>query len=118
MTSNPVSGVATRSAFTAHLDASAAAEDLLDQLGPDAPCAVLFFCSWQHDGAALSAALRERWPGTSVIGCTTAGAFTESDESADGVSAFALWLRPGAPLRRGARAVRRRGVPAWPSPRR
>ena len=104
MTPNPTSGVATRSAFTDHLDASAAAEELLEQLGPDAPCAVLFFCSWQHDGAALSSALRERWPGTSVIGCTTAGAFTESDESANGVSAFVF----------GSDQVRRCGVALAP----
>ena len=90
MTPARTQGAAPRSAFTPHLDAADAARDLLAQFGAEPPCTVVFFCSWQHDGAALSAHLRGAWPGTSVIGCTTAGAFTESEESADGVSAFAL----------------------------
>ena len=100
MTPADAPGATPRSAFTARLDAEGAARDLVDQIGTDAPCAVIFFCSWQHDGAALSAALREAWGSTSVIGCTTAGAFTEAEESADGVSAFAF----------GSDVVRRCGV--------
>lgn len=79
-----------RSALTAHLDAREVARDLIAQFGAMSPCVVLFFCSWKHDGAAISAELRAEWPDARVLGCTTAGAFTESDDLADGVSAFAL----------------------------
>ena len=90
MTDTNQTGAPSRSAFTRELDADPAARDLCRQLGDEPPCAVVFFCSWRHDGAALSAALRERWPETTVVGCTTAGAFTEADEHDEGVSAFAI----------------------------
>ena len=34
---------------------------------------VLFFCSTEYDRGELAAALRERFPGVQVAGCTTAG---------------------------------------------
>jgi hypothetical protein len=83
-------GAPPRSAFTLESDAARAAHDIRRQLGDRPPCAVVFFCAWHHDGAALSATLREHWPGTTVVGCTTAGAFTESEEADDGVSVFAI----------------------------
>ncbi|MBV9775403.1 MAG: FIST C-terminal domain-containing protein [Gemmatimonadetes bacterium] len=78
------------SALTDRRDPAEAAADLARQFGAAAPRAVVFFCSHHHDGAALSAALRARYPDAEVVGCTTAGEFTESGHGRGGVSALAL----------------------------
>lgn len=63
---------------------------LLPALDGAAPSAVLFFSSVAHDGAAIAAALSERYPDAHVIGCTTAGEFTEAGTGTGGISAIAL----------------------------
>ena len=77
-------------AHTDHPDAAEAAGHLAGQLAGADPRVVLFFCSAAHDGAAISAALRERFPRAEVVGCTTAGEFTERARGEQGVSAMAL----------------------------
>lgn len=77
------------SAFSAH-EGEAVLQDLQQQFGEAEPLAIVFFCPHTHDGAALSAALRERYPQAEVLGCTTAGAFSEAEEHEQGVSAMAL----------------------------
>ncbi len=77
-------------AFTLERAAAAAAADLAAQLGGGDARAILFFCSHEHDGAALSGLLRERFPGAEVIGCTTAGAFVTDQGAEAGVSALRL----------------------------
>ncbi|MBD0319691.1 MAG: FIST C-terminal domain-containing protein [Gemmatimonadetes bacterium] len=84
MTQRPIS------AHTAHAGTAEAAEDLASQLAAADPRVIVFFCSAAHDGAALSGALWERFPHAEVIGCTTAGEFTERARGESGVSAMAL----------------------------
>ena len=78
------------SAHTSLAGSAVAAEDLAAQLAAADPRAIVFFCSAAHDGAAISGALRERFPRAEVIGCTTAGEFTERARGETGVSAMAL----------------------------
>lgn len=54
-------------------DTGQAVEELIACLGDGAPEAVLFFCSSHHDIARVGAALSRHYPGSQVIGCTTAG---------------------------------------------
>jgi hypothetical protein len=66
--------VKMQTARTALLDPVAAAEDLLKQLGGDAPKLVTLFASRERDQVALNRAVRERLPkGTRLIGATTSG---------------------------------------------
>ena len=79
-----------RSAWSTVADAVPAAADLAEQFrGLDARV-IVFFASPQHDGVALSGALRLRFPEAQVVGCSTAGEFTEHAFSVGGVSALAL----------------------------
>ncbi|MDQ3266861.1 MAG: FIST C-terminal domain-containing protein [Myxococcota bacterium] len=77
-----------KSGYSAALDPVAAAAELGEQLAAVQPRAITFFCSHRHDGAALSASLRQRFPDAEVIGCTSAGEFTESRNGVNGVSAM------------------------------
>ena len=79
-----------RSAWTQQRDARLAAAELAEQFGLVNPKAILFFCSHHHDGKTLSGTLRERYPGAEVIGCTTAGEFTDREHGSSSVSALAL----------------------------
>jgi hypothetical protein len=78
------------SALSTRTEAADAARELSEQLGDAALRAIVFFCSHAHDGAALSAALRERYPEAQVIGCTTAGEFNQTGGGLGGVSALAF----------------------------
>src|SRR5688572_4015650 len=78
------------SAFSTASDAVTAADELAGRLGVASPRCISFFCSSRHDGSALSARLRTHFPEAQVIGCTTAGAFTQGEESDQGVAALAL----------------------------
>ncbi len=81
---------AISSAHTAERAATAVVDALAAQLNVASPVAVLFFASHEHDGAAISAGLREKYPAADVIGCTTAGELTQGVSATGGVSALAL----------------------------
>jgi hypothetical protein len=69
-----MSTIQLKSAITAQADASAAAEDLLTQLGGISPKLVTLFASPDRDHRALNRAVRERLPSTTrLIGATAAG---------------------------------------------
>jgi hypothetical protein len=68
----------------------AAVFDLVAGLTTGDPSAVLFFNSVDHDGTAIAAAIEARHPDAHVIGCTTAGEFTERGTGTGGISAIAL----------------------------
>jgi hypothetical protein len=92
-TSNDMAGQKARdiaSARSTRLEAEEAAAELASQWGGLAPRAIFFFCSPRHDGARLSAALRARYPQAEVLGCTTAGEFTQESSGVDSVTALAL----------------------------
>jgi hypothetical protein len=62
-----------RRGLSRHPDPVLAARELADQLyGPDTG-AVIFFCSAAYDLERLECALADRFAGTQVLGCTTAG---------------------------------------------
>ncbi|MHB8148170.1 MAG: FIST N-terminal domain-containing protein, partial [Vulcanimicrobiaceae bacterium] len=64
---------AIRTAVSHARDAERAASEVFDALGRPADGLTVFFCSPFYDLAALGDALRERFAGADVIGCTTAG---------------------------------------------
>jgi len=81
---------AISSAHTTERDAVAVVAGLAAKLTVASPVAVLFFASHEHDGAAISAGLRAKYPSAEVIGCTTAGELTEGVSATGGVSALAI----------------------------
>src|SRR5690349_7109613 len=78
------------SAITPEKSTDAVVNALASQLGDVDARAILFFCSHQHDGAAISGQLRKRYPKAEVIGCTTAGELTNTSSLTGAVSALAL----------------------------
>jgi hypothetical protein len=68
--------------------------DVLDELTRAftdvSPRAIIFFAGQGHDGAALARGLRSRFSACEVLGCTTAGEFTQERTGVGGVTALAL----------------------------
>lgn len=58
--------------------------------GEDDPAAIVFFCGHTLDGAAIAAGLRGRLPNTEVVGCTSAGEYTDGHYGRGGTAAMAL----------------------------
>jgi hypothetical protein len=57
-------------------DAAVAAGELADAIHDPAMALGVFYCSPAYDLEALGAALRARFPGANLVGCTTAGEIT------------------------------------------
>jgi len=93
-----------RTAFSAHTEAADAGRELVEQLGTVDAAAVLFFASPAIAGTQIAATLIDRFPGVPVIGCTSAGEFTERRTATTGVSAVVL---PRGIVHRGAAALAR-----------
>jgi hypothetical protein len=78
------------------------ATSLLAGLGDRTAMAVMYFASSEYDPAELAGPLTRRFPDTTVIGCSSAGEFTNGHNSHRGVSAIAfpegLFLRSVAAL--------------------
>ena len=104
MDQNLMTQTQLRTAASTHTDPQAAARDLVEQLGAVDPAAVLFFASPALPGAAIAQALTDRFPAAPVIGCTSAGEFTERGTSTGGVCAVVL---PRGVVRRAAAALAR-----------
>ena len=82
-----------QSAWTALRDTSEAIPALAGQLGalpPEQVAVIVFFCSPAHDGLRLSAGLKASFPSSLVVGCTTAGEFSQRGAGQGGVAALAL----------------------------
>jgi hypothetical protein len=71
-------------------DPEAAVEELLAELPVAHATAVVFFCSPVHDGSRIAASLHDAAGGAPVIGCTTAGEFSDVATGVHGVAALAL----------------------------
>ncbi len=91
-----------RTASSRHAGADEAAREIVAALGDVDAAAVLFFASPATDGATIAGALTQRFPDAAVIGCTTAGEFTERGTGTGGVSAVAL---PAGLVRRATAAL-------------
>lgn len=85
MSTNGIRSIATKAA-----DTSAALADLLSQIEGFDPSAIVFFSAVTHDGALISRTLKQKFPAAAVIGCTTAGEFSQDVTSHGGVTALAL----------------------------
>lgn len=79
-----------RTAASSKPESVAAANELVQQLGDVDAAVVLFFASPALSGAPIAQRLTEAFPGVPVVGCTTAGEFTERGNATGGVSAVAL----------------------------
>ena len=64
--------------------------ELLAQLSGMDPAVVVFFASHHHDGATIARRFKEQFPKAQVIGCTTAGEFSERGTMNGGITALAL----------------------------
>ncbi len=90
-TTNTAAARGFRSAHTAATQSREIVEDLVAQFGEDCdPRLVLTFFHHDADGAKITGLLSERWPSAQVVGCTTAGEFTETHAGQGGTVALAL----------------------------
>jgi hypothetical protein len=70
--------------------ASALVTELRHALGPNVATAVLFFASSVYDPTDLAGPIAHAFPDAAVIGCSTAGEFTDQVMGTGGISAIAL----------------------------
>lgn len=80
----------------------ALASALEQGLGKRTAAAVLYFASSEYDPNDLAGPLSARFPGAAVIGCSTAGEFTDAVSGTGGITAVAL---PQGVLTRTAAAL-------------
>lgn len=85
MTANDIA-----SAYSSASSSRDAANVLIDKLSAVGPAVVAVFAGHAHDGALITAQLKKAFERAVVIGCTTAGEFTEAQGGLGGVSAVAL----------------------------
>lgn len=88
-----------RSGWSVRSDAHDAVREVIGEIGDVDAAAVLFFTSPALDGRVVGDALRKRFPTAVVVGCTSAGEFTQRGTATEGLSAVAL---PTAIVRRAA----------------
>ncbi|WP_084536656.1 nitric oxide-sensing protein NosP [Azospirillum halopraeferens] len=79
-----------RLAVTHRADPDAAVAELADGLSTDDPSLLLFFCSATSDLRRLGPALRQRWPGAGIAGCTTTREITPSGYAANSIVGISL----------------------------
>lgn len=65
-------------------------EDLEVKLAGDDPLLICIFAAIEHELQAVLRAHRERWPNAAVVGCSSAGEFTEAREAKKSIAVFAL----------------------------
>jgi hypothetical protein len=99
MNTNGIRSIATNAA-----DTSGALTDLISQLEGFEATAIVFFSAVSHDGALISRTLKQTFPAAAVIGCSTAGEFSQDVNTHGGVTALALG--PSKIKRATARLVR------------
>lgn len=78
---------------TAHSNQSnpeLAALEVAQGLSPQDVACVVFFCSPQYELSALGRALVQRFPGVTLIGCTTAGEISQRGLTSNSITAFSL----------------------------
>lgn len=79
-----------RSIRSAQTNSTAAARDLVAGLSDADPRLVVFFAGIAHDGLVLGQALSDRFPGATVVGCSSNGEFADSGYGTGGVVAMAI----------------------------
>jgi hypothetical protein len=104
-TQRTATGIRLRSAYAPGPDTAAAVRQVATQLGLGAgteAAAVLFFASAGLDSGAVAGSLAAAAPGVPLIGCSTAGEFTEQRTGTGGLAAIAI---PRAVAPRAAAAL-------------
>ncbi len=91
-----------RSVYSRGADTAACAREVVAGLQGTDAAAVVFFASPAHDGRRIARELKQAFPGAAVMGCTTAGEFSEAAMGDGGVSAVAL---PRGVVRRAMAAM-------------
>lgn len=71
-------------------DPTAAATEILSSFSGLTPVVVLFFASSQYDPESISKAMKEKFPASTVIGCSTAGELVSGSMLKNSVVAMAL----------------------------
>jgi hypothetical protein len=94
------------SAFSRANEPQQVAQELCHKLEPSSPSAVLVFSPHRLDGRSVCEKIHRHFDQIPVIGCTTAGAFTQSEYADDVTVAMAL---PRARIPRVARVLARFG---------
>jgi hypothetical protein len=79
-----------KSAVSSKSKTNEALDELAQAFAGLSPRAIVFFAGQGHDGSVLARGLRTRFPAAEVIGCTTAGEFTQERTLVGGVTALAL----------------------------
>lgn len=102
MSERVLAGQAVRSAHAVGPEPAEVGRQLVAGLGGVDAGALLFFCSPALDGSRIAAELTDAFSPAPVVGCTTAGEFTERAGSTGGVSAVAL---PTGVVRRAAASL-------------
>lgn len=80
----------SHTAYSVATDGAVAAHEIITELGDVDAGALQLFVSPALDATALARALTERFPDTPLIGCTTAGEFTQRAGGTGGASVMAL----------------------------
>lgn len=79
-----------RSVASQNQDTAMASAELAAQLSGFDASVIVYFAAHQHDGAGVSRKLRQSFPQAQVVGCTTAGEFTERGTMNGGITALAI----------------------------
>jgi len=91
-----------RSAYARGTSSDDVLETLFTEFDGLDPTLIVLFAGHRRDGAGLTRKLSQRYSKAAVVGCTTAGEFSETSSGVDGVSA--LGLGPGI-VKRAAAAI-------------
>lgn len=81
---------AVKTAYSAKQRPDEIVRELCDAFADASARVIVFFCSHTLDGAAISGLLAERLPGVEVVGCTSAGEYTDEVYGRGGVAAMAI----------------------------
>jgi hypothetical protein len=86
---NTISGQ-VKTAYSSALSSEDVAHELSQSLADSSARVIMFFCAHTRDGALISRLLKERHEGAVVIGCTSAGEYTDAVYGRGGVAAMAI----------------------------
>jgi hypothetical protein len=79
-----------KTAYSAASSSEAIVAELCSALAGSSARVIMFFCAHTLDGAAISRLLKAQHPGAVVIGCTSAGEYTDAVYGRGGVAAMAI----------------------------
>ncbi|MGB1277839.1 MAG: FIST signal transduction protein, partial [Nannocystaceae bacterium] len=81
---------AVKTAYSSSTSADQIARELGEAFADASPGVIMFFCAHTLDGTRVSAELRARFPAAQVLGCTSAGEYTDAIYGRGGTAAMAI----------------------------